>query len=59
MAHDLPVLVFHNPKSLAYTPLKISRTNRAPVATARSMVAMGSQSTLTPSTTEMSPGSLR
>ncbi len=43
-----PQLVFHRPKSLAYTPVKISRTNRAPTATARSSEAFGSQSTFTP-----------
>jgi len=45
--------VFQRPKSLAYTPVKISRTKRAPVATARSMLAMGSQSTFTPKGTRM------
>src|SRR6478735_495528 len=32
-----PTLVSHSPKSLAYTPAKISLTNCAPVATARSI----------------------
>ena len=43
-----PQFVFHRPKSLAYTPVKISRTNLAPVAIARSMEATGSQRQLTP-----------
>ena len=46
-----PQFVFHIPKSLAYTPVKISRTNLAPVADARSKEATGSQSTLTPNGT--------
>ncbi len=43
-----PQLGAHKPKSLAYAPVKISRTKLALVATARSMQAVGSQMTLTP-----------
>ncbi|MNW61396.1 hypothetical protein D3C74_394500 [compost metagenome] len=43
-----PILVFQRPKSLAYTPVMISRINFAPVATAKSMDAIGSHNTLTP-----------
>ena len=32
----VPTLVFHSPKSLAYTPVKTSRTKAAPVAAAKS-----------------------
>lgn len=47
----------HSPKSLAYTPVKISRTNDAPVATARSMDARPSHNTFTPYGTEISGSS--